>query len=262
METSTPLAKNLPQEFASDALESVRNKLLDMSNRNNLLNYKHPKSSCVRVVGSSVEGIYKILREGKELIFRSVPKPTEKQLIKAGYGQLDPETEIFIASKRRPTALEWANNIGIPVSYDFSGVVSEPQNLGNKLQLLMFSDEMDASLRSLCNKAKSSIEDKGVNTLYLAIGFLKWFESNDSKEAKLAPLFTIPVTLKKSPPTRKGGTYHYSIQIKDDEFFSNISLKEKLVSNFNLVFPDIEEDLTPSEYLEKVSSLILRHQPD
>src|SRR5471030_1660534 len=43
--------------------------------------------------------------------------------------------------------------------------------------------------------ARTSIEEQGVNILYLALGMLRW---NDGEDDRLAPLLLIPVTLERS----------------------------------------------------------------
>ena len=56
-------------QFAFDSLESVRKKLLDLTGRNQLLNYKHPKSSCVRIIDELPDQIYAELQSGKTFTF-------------------------------------------------------------------------------------------------------------------------------------------------------------------------------------------------
>ncbi len=248
------------QGFAYDSLESVRKKLLDLSGRNTLLNYKHPKASCVRLVDCSIADVYKTLHDDKTLTFIPVPEPTEKQLIDAGYSEEDPETKQLVV-KGFPTAAQWGKQLNIPTSYDLDDAISSTQSSTRNLQVLMFSSELEAILRKLRSKAESYIEESGANILYLSMGFLEWFESRDSDIARRAPLFTIPVKLDKSVRVGKEGVYRYSIQVKDDGLLTNISLREKLANDFDLVLPEIDEDTTPNDYFHQIEDSILRHQP-
>ncbi|HEX9777726.1 MAG TPA: DUF4011 domain-containing protein, partial [Geopsychrobacteraceae bacterium] len=51
--------------FAFDSLEAVRKKLIDLTNRNNLLNYRHPKTSCLRIIDELPDQIVEVLGAGK-----------------------------------------------------------------------------------------------------------------------------------------------------------------------------------------------------
>ena len=55
--------------------------------------------------------------------------------------------------------------------------------------------ELQRTLRNLRNKAKSAVEEQGVNVLYLSFGFLKWTESDHSKQEISSPLILVPVEL-------------------------------------------------------------------
>lgn len=160
-----------------------------------------------------------------------------------------------------PTAVQWAKHLDIPTSYYLGDAGSSAHALINNLQVLMFSSEMESILRNLRSKAESAIEESGANILYLAIGFLEWFESRDSDVPRQSPLFTIPVKLDKSARVGKEGVYRYSIQIKDDGLLTNVSLREKLANDFDLILPEIEEDTAPGEYFKQIEDSILRHQP-
>jgi Protein of unknown function (DUF4011) len=43
-----------------------------------------------------------------------------------------------------------------------------------------------------------SLEEQGVNTLFLAIGMLRWMEDDSTEEVHRAPLVLIPVELERS----------------------------------------------------------------
>src|SRR5438094_3546741 len=56
-------------------IERMRMRLLDLTNRNRLLNFRHTKRSTLQIVGEAPESIYGRLRDGAELFFKPVPKP-------------------------------------------------------------------------------------------------------------------------------------------------------------------------------------------
>jgi hypothetical protein len=98
----------------------------------------------------------------------------------------------------------------------------------------------------------------------LALGFLKWFDSDQSDEPSFAPLILAPVTM-----TRVRGSDGYALCGRDEEINANISLREKLRADFGVALPEIAEDdgWTPSSYCASVGAEVARHrrwevQPD
>lgn len=93
---------------------------------------------------------------------------------------------------------------------------------------------MDKTVKHIYREAKKSLEENGANTLYLAMGFLAWWDPTDPEDAdggrplRYAPLVLIPVDL-----TRKSqGTYQ--ITMRDEDAQMNITLLEMLRQNFDL----------------------------
>jgi superfamily I DNA and/or RNA helicase/very-short-patch-repair endonuclease len=252
------------QAFALDSLASVRIKLLDLSGKNALLNYKHPKGKAIRLIDRLPDQMLAALRSEQTLTFISIPEPTEKQLIAAGYIEIDPNTQIQ-KSKVHPNAEQWAKYLGLATSYDLpepqTDELSEEQHQNNKLQTLMYSQGLDASLHKLSREAEMAIEEVGTNILYLGIGFLEWYESPASDMPRMAPLFTIPVHLQRSKRSKDAGAYHYSITLKDDGMLTNTTLREKLDHEFGLGLPTIEDETTPENYFEQIQQNILQYQP-
>ena len=67
------------------------------------------------------------------------------------------------------------------------------------------------------------------NTLYLALGLLKWFETGKSTQARYAPLLLVPIEM-----LRKSAAEGYVIRLRDDETQMNITLLEKLRQDFSV----------------------------
>jgi len=254
-------ATSIPK-FAYHSLEAVRKRLLDLTGRNALLNYKHPKGSCIRLIDELPNQIYQHLLDGKKFTFIPVPEPTEKELINAGYIKFDERTSKKISSDY-PTAEQWAKKLGLTTSYELpqEQSTSDGRHQDSNLQTLFYAPELEVKLRSMRGKSESSIEESGSNILYLALGFLEWYESRESDIARLSPLFTLPVQLERSDLDRTVGAYRYTIQLKDENLISNVTLREKLAQDFDLSLPSIEEDVAPELYFENISNTILRNQP-
>lgn len=249
--------------FAFDTLEAVRKKLLDLSGRNSLLNYKHPKASCVRLIDELPDQITEYLQSGKGFTFIPVPEPTEPELIHAGYIEIDPETGQKKINEY-PTAEQWAKYQGLITGYDLpesdSLDTEEAKHQDNKLQTMLYAPELEARLRSLRSRSETAIQESGANVLFLAIGFLEWYEHRESDVTRIAPLMTLPVRLERTL-SRKGGNYCYTITVKDDAILTNITLREKLANDFNLLLPVIEDEMLPEACFDMVKQTVLCHQP-
>ena len=57
------------------------------------------------------------------------------------------------------------------------------------------TSDLQKALRNIRNKAKTAIEEQGVNVLYLSFGFLKWTEAENSNQTYMSPLILVPVSL-------------------------------------------------------------------
>lgn len=250
--------------FSFDSLEAIRRKLLDLTARNSLLAYKHPRASCVRLIDELPNQIMESLLEGNSLTFIPVPEPTEKELIQAGYIRIDPETKKKSVSEY-PTATQWAKYLNFNIQYDLPHQKTtdgqEQKHTDKNLQTLFYAPELEARLRSIKGKADTAIDECGSNILYLVIGFLEWFESAESEVSRVAPLFTLPVQLKRANLDANMGAYRYTIELKDDGILTNVTLQQKLSADFGLILPEIQEDILPETYFELIAKTILQHKP-
>ena len=99
----------------------------------------------------------------------------------------------------------------------------------------------------LRQKANSAIEEMGTNILYLALGFLEWYDDSTDKPC-LAPLFLLPVRLHKGRLNTQTGTYPYTIRYSGEDIMPNLSLREKLRVDFSLALPNLASQLTREFY--------------
>ncbi|EJL90176.1 DUF4011 domain-containing anti-phage protein Hhe [Pantoea sp. GM01] len=131
----------------------------------------------------------------------------------------------------------------------------------DQIQTLYYPSELEAMLRSLHGKAQVAIEETGAGILYLALGFLEWFESEDSDKARLAPLFTIPVTLEKGKLDPQAGLYRYHLRYTGEDILPNLSLQQKLQGDFGIALPDHSDDLLPETYFKQIQTIIEKSKP-
>jgi hypothetical protein len=121
----------------------------------------------------------------------------------------------------------------------------------------LFDKRLDKTLKRLSLAAQTSLSEQGVNSLFLAFGFVRWFESADSDVETISPLLLVPVTLSK-----EHGESTWVVKPVDDDIVVNHSLAELFRSDFRIALPEAEDnDLrtareTFSHYLNAVRDAI------
>ena len=204
-------------------LEASRKELLDLGLRNSLLNYKTPTGKGVHVVQEKSSSIFNILvKQGKPMTF------------------------IGRANKGGSDELEFIE-------------LSEPELESSYIDTKLQTNESDKKLQSrLLNTyyvANTNIEEQGVNILYLALGMLRWYESENSNEEIKAPLILIPVKLERSSAAER-----FRLRFTSEEIGANISLQEKM-KEFDIKIPDVSdiEDFNIEEYFDTTEKAIRRN---
>jgi very-short-patch-repair endonuclease len=231
-------APNIPDVFlagdTSGGLERIRTRLLDLTNRNRLLNFRPSKTSSLQVVNVQINPIFTRLRDGDKLGFMPVPEPEYLESLPEGIPAKD------------KAALE-----GWDTSIDLDEVVNEDNA---DLPVLHYQDTLDTVSRKIASAAKTVIEESGVNMLYLVFGFLEWYESDDSDLPHLAPLLVVPVSIERV--SNVGRSVQSIIEYSGDDIGSNLSLVEKMRRDFGVEIPLLDDDDTPEDYFKKFSDLL------
>jgi len=248
-------------DIKHDALENLRNRLLDLTFRNKLINFKHNKS-CLRVIDELPDQLAETLLSGSKMKFIPISDPKRLELIEEGYIDIDPITKKDVITKKRPTVKEWAKIKGFDTSYQVPSDYSDDdeKHSDKNIQTVMYPFEMEATLKKIHQLAKTSINETGSNILYLSFGFLEWMDDTQDRSA-IAPLFLLPVNIDKGRLNKVKKVYEYTISHSGDEVVENLSLKEKLKNDFGLALPELEEEDTPEKYFEKIEELIADNQP-
>lgn len=106
----------------------------------------------------------------------------------------------------------------------------------------MDKDKLEARLVDLFRKAKTDLDEGGSNTLFLAVGFLRWKKAEDDPRSYDAPLILLPVRLE-----RKSAISPVRMSLLDDEPRFNLTLLELLRHDFQLDIPGLDGDLPRDE---------------
>lgn len=115
--------------------------------------------------------------------------------------------------------------------------------------------DQQRTLHSLREKAKTAIEEQGVNILYLSFGFLKWSESGISEQFFTSPIILVPVSL-----TIESIIDPYILSLHEDEIIINPTLAYKLENDFGITFPEFDEEKNISEYFNMIRDLISKNK--
>lgn len=121
------------------------------------------------------------------------------------------------------------------------------------LETRLGQEALDRRLMALFRDARTAEEEQGVNILYLALGFLRWYESDSSEVLRESPLILLPVEL-----VRDDRRATFDLRVRDTEVVTNMPLQERLRGDFGLELPEIEEEegFDPTAYFDELEGRI------
>jgi hypothetical protein len=135
-----------------------------------------------------------------------------------------------------------------------SQLLGTPLTTGrNGLQTSLLPALLHKRLNDLRCDAKTAEEERGVNILFLAVGFLRWYENEKSDVPRTAPLILVPVCL-----SRDSKRSNFVLKLREDTVATNQALQERLRGDFGLVLPDVVKtgDWWPSTYFDAVAKAV------
>lgn len=216
-------------------LDRIRTRLLDLTNRNKLLNFRHSPASSLRIVSAPIDAVFARLSDNERLVFVPVPEPPSTN-------EFDP-----------PEAPDYAAQLGWNTSFDLQELEGDEAVIP-LLRVLHYPERLDTLTRKIASAARTAIEESGTNMLYLVFGFLEWYESDDSKQPHLAPLVTMPVALERSGA--KGKVVDAFLEYSGEDIGTNLSLVEKMRRDFSVEIPTLEEGESPTSYFDRFSEIL------
>jgi len=207
------LITDVPTLDPKDRLARWQRKLLDLSLRNNLLNFKAGKKS-IRLDAPEPGALEDMLSDGSPI--RLLPRPDLMD------GR-DPRNQAIHEQRsredvRRAHALDALKRREVFVSVD--------------------ETELETKLVDLYRNARTTLQEGGANTLFLALGFLNWTRDDKAGQKYKAPLILIPVSL-----NRKSARSGFTVCLHEDEPRFNPTLIEMLRQDFNLNLGIMDGDL-------------------
>lgn len=209
------LPGELVEEEPTDAQGRVarwQRKLLDLSLRNKLLNFSETKQTV-------------------PLICPDVPKLEDKLADGTRFSVISLSDENPVGNRDRELHRQ---QHGEDIEVDYARAALER----NELCAPLTGRDLIGRLTTLFRKAKSDLSEGGTNTLFLAVGYLRWKKSQGDDRVYRAPLLMLPVRL-----TRRSATAGYRITHHEDEVRFNATLLEFLERDFGLRIPGLAGDL-------------------
>ncbi len=128
-----------------------------------------------------------------------------------------------------------------------------PRRNAYRLQTNEPDNQLQSRLLKTYHAVNTVIQEQGVNTLFISLGMVEWYESDSSNTMRRAPLVLVPVKIARSDVRRR-----FHIEYTGEELGGNRSFIEKVQTEFGPRIPDPpnEEDLDVDKYFAKVSTRV------
>lgn len=206
-------------------LDALRKRLVDTGTRNRLIhvNRKAKRANVLNIVQERSDDIYELLRlKGRKMRFRA-----------RGEDDLGVESNdvLFVLDEEVDTS-------GYRDAY---------------LETELGPQALEKRLLKLYRDSRTTEEEQGANFLFLALGFLRWYEDERSEVLREAPLVLLPVQL-----TRLQRGFSFNLTARPDDVTSNLPLQERLKGDFGIALPEIDdsEEWTPGDYFDRVADVV------
>ena len=182
-------------------------RLLDLSTRNNLLNIRFSKNT-LRFMVSSLTEMVQLLYKNREILIVDRPDDWETPADSRDLGERINLNDSIMDLLRKE------------LEKDTLRSYQDPKALSK-------------TLTSLYRSARLSLEESGANTLFIALGFLKWFEPGKNFP-HFAPIVLYPIRLE-----RKSANKGYYMVSRGEDPLLNETLFELLKQNYDIEIPDV-----------------------
>lgn len=201
-------------------LQLWKERLIDLSQRNRLLSFRQTKSSTLKVISPIPSSIFDHLVKNQKEYFIYVKEEQDIPQAETNNNHVDEVNSV--ESPRKPDEL-----------------ICEGSHARTARVLY--------TLRS---RAHTELEERGINVLFVALGFLRWTENENSSIQNLSPLVLIPIQLERERAMRR-----YRLMTVPEEIVINPALSLKLKNDFGIVlpeFPENSENFNLGEFINKV----------
>ena len=113
--------------------------------------------------------------------------------------------------------------------------------------------ELEKRLFNTYSEAKSFIEERGINALFLTLGALKWYEDDKSDVAILSPLLLVPVQIER---TIVKGETTFELKYNEEAIEPNYTLERKMEVDFGIKLPVFDENTSIQDYFKSIEESV------
>ena len=242
-------------ERVSAVLADARRQLLDLTFRNNFLNYRVLKARGAWCVGDEAARVASLLVEdGVPLRFigRDEAEARRDAWVEKrdrARQQLVQDREPDVASGGVADPLKDSEATGTSLAY--VGDASLRSGLNDRILVADHqAQDLAKRLVTTARTARSLIEERGVNTLFMALGTLTWFEAEASDTPRVAPLYLAPVVMESA-----NVEHGYRVRFDGEDVQENHTLRERLLQE-GIELPAFDDDQDLTVYLDAVAAAV------
>jgi hypothetical protein len=185
-------------------LERARRDLLELTTRTRLLDAPRHKdrSRTVEIDDELSDEIFRLLvHERRAMVFDPRVEEDDDDLRLFDGSTVDDDTRTFA------------------VDDSCDDDTHAARHTDNRLQTPYSKIKLQKRLLSMYFDACTYEEEQGVSILYLAFGFLRWYDTETSDRARHAPLILLPVQLE-----RQSARHSFKLSCPNDEISTNLVL--------------------------------------
>lgn len=206
------------EETPETRIDAWQRKLLDLTKKNSLLSFKD-RAVAIRIYCPEIGAMEDQLAAGAEFSFLSAED--------SPLNDAERSNDLF--------RLQGGNDLHRSFALE---------QLHRKVMIANVSKKrMEHCALSLLRKAKNDLEEGGSNTLFLALGMLRWKENPEDDRSYRAPLILIPVQL-----SRKTAKAKIKLkQLPDESPIFNMTLIEFLQTEYEIDLSQFREELPRDE---------------
>ena len=227
-------------------LDQARERLLDLSMRNRLLNFRPTRRTTIQIVDEIPAEIWKLLIErGKTMSFLA---REEHEMFQEESDKSDKSDE----SDDDDGQLFALPDVSTAVDTDDAALPQRYTDLF--LQTWLGGEVLQTNLLRTYQAANLALEERGVNLLFLAMGFLQWRDKNHPERDLKAPILLLPVRLDRTSARRR-----FKLSALDDEAILNPCLVAKLDREHHIALPQPPDDwaeLDVEAFFQSVSQAV------
>ena len=220
-------------------LNRWKQKLIDQTLRNPLLNFRPHKVTTIRISEGNPAEIFRTLQlESRPMTFKAV------------------EQQSRAALTDNPIKEEKLNGGTFEPTEASTDSAAAPQGhyKVTELKVELPKDTLELSLLRIFQKATSHFDEQGFSSLCLSLGILEWSDRDNEETRLRAPLILLPVQL-----VRETARSKFTLISTQDDPVLNPAISEKLRLSHRVQLPEVPdsyEDFDPTQYFAEVAKAI------